>query len=308
MKPASSLTIGLLAAASWLVPLGANAQTTGLGFNTLPPCRILDTRTSIGGALVAGVPQSVSLLSANLSSQGGSPTGCGVPATATGAMLNFTATQPAGEGFIVAWAYGSGQPSSSILNYGPVAGLSAIANGIAVPICNPSCPLELNVVAGVQSTHLIVDVVGYFSPAPLAPTGPQGPPGLVGAQGSSGAQGSQGSQGGAGAGGPAGAKGATGPAGTSGTRGPTGPVGPQGPLGAPVRTTAMCQNNVPGSRPSGNAFSYCSTVCAGASKTSSGQYSNCTASSQTGSCTAGECQTPGSCAQLYYGVCCVCRP
>ena len=284
------------------------AQTTALGFNTLPPCRVVDTRLSAGGILLAAVPQAFSLRSGNLSSQGGNPAGCGVPGTATGAMLNFTATQPAAQGFILAWAYGSAQPASSILNYGPVPQLSAIANGIGLAICNPyagSCPLDLNVVAGAASTHLIVDVVGYFGPAPLATSGPQG---VQGPQGPAGPSGPQGPQGPTGTTGPVGPTGATGSTGPQGPVGPAGPAGPQGPAGPTVHTTVSCQNNIPGIRPTGSGFTFCSGVCGGAGKTISGLFSTCFATADNGSCSGSECQQPGLCSTLYYGACCVCRP
>jgi hypothetical protein len=44
-----------------------------------------------------------------------------------------------------------------------------IANGIAVPICNPTlttCTSDLRVQADVNGTHLVADVVGYFERFP----------------------------------------------------------------------------------------------------------------------------------------------
>jgi hypothetical protein len=82
-------------------------------------------------------------------------------------MINFVSTNPAGAGNLVAWAYPvATAPTASTLNYGIVAGLNAIANGIAVPVCDPdlnTCTFDLRIKANASATDVVADVVGYFS-------------------------------------------------------------------------------------------------------------------------------------------------
>src|SRR5206468_1363711 len=101
--------------------------------------------------------------------QGGSATGCGVPfGPATAAMLNFAAASPPGPGNLRGYAFATPAPTApnaSILNYGVVAGLPAIANGVVVPICDvtaTSCTSDLIIKAAPNGTDVVVDVLGYF--------------------------------------------------------------------------------------------------------------------------------------------------
>jgi hypothetical protein len=152
-----------------LGPLAIGESGAQLVYTPLPPCRLIDTRLA-GGSLAAGIPRNFRVIGSNLSSQGGSATGCGIPdpGPATAAIINFVAVNPVGAGNLRAWAYSTpqvGPPNASILNYAAVPGLN-IANGIAVPICDPAqsgpCPDDLRVQADISNTHLVADVVGYF--------------------------------------------------------------------------------------------------------------------------------------------------
>ena len=69
--------------------LGSSAAD--LVFTPLTPCRIIDTRAA-GGPIMPGSPRDF-LVSGNLGfeGQGGTPGGCGIPDSATAAMLNFVA-------------------------------------------------------------------------------------------------------------------------------------------------------------------------------------------------------------------------
>jgi hypothetical protein len=74
------------------------------------------------------------------------------------------AVAPTGSGFFQAWAFGSPIPTASVLNYANLSGLN-IANGIVLPVCDPSTATrtkDLNVQANQSSIQLVVDVVGYF--------------------------------------------------------------------------------------------------------------------------------------------------
>jgi hypothetical protein len=137
-----------------------------LVYTPVAPCRIVDTRAA-GGSLAAGVPRSFRVTGVGLDVQGGSIAGCGVPVgLASGVILNFVAVNPAGPGNLRAWAYASAPvppPNASILNYNAGAN---IANGLAIPICDPTapdpCPQDFRVQADGNGAQLVVDVVGYF--------------------------------------------------------------------------------------------------------------------------------------------------
>jgi hypothetical protein len=152
-------------------PLAIGDSNAQLVYTPLTPCRIADTRRA-GGSIAAGTIREFRVTGGDLSPQGGNLAGCGVPTgPATAAIVNFVAVNPVGAGDLRAWAYSTppvAPPGASILNYASVVGLN-IANGIAVPICNPAlsaCTYDLRVQADVSSTHLVADVVGYFERFP----------------------------------------------------------------------------------------------------------------------------------------------
>ena len=175
----SSLLIGAVLALGMASEREARAASTDLAYSTINPCRLIDTRRA-GGPIAAGTTRDFKVKgTGSLASQGGSATGCGVPSTATGAMINFVSTNPAGAGNLVAWAYPvATAPLASTLNYGIVPGLNAIANGIAVPICDPdlnTCTFDLRIKTNASATDVVADVVGYFSqpiPSPAVCSSP----------------------------------------------------------------------------------------------------------------------------------------
>jgi hypothetical protein len=107
--------------------------------------------------------------SGSLASQGGNPSGCGIPlGPATAVIINFAAVTPTGSGNLRAWAVADPQPpapTAAVMNFSTA--LPALANGVAVPICDPaatSCAAgDLRLQADVSSVHVVGDVVGYFS-------------------------------------------------------------------------------------------------------------------------------------------------
>lgn len=149
-----------------LLPQKVGEAAADLAFTPVAPCRIVDTRLSAAGRLVAGVPQGFFVRNAGgFTAQGGSATDCGIASTATSVEMNFVAVDPAGPGDLRAYAFGNTLPNASVLNYSNVSGLN-IANGIAQPVCNPAaatCTKDLTVLADVSGADLVIDVVGYFN-------------------------------------------------------------------------------------------------------------------------------------------------
>ena len=135
-----------------------------LVYSPVAPCRIIDTRLA-GGPIAGGATRSFRVTGTDLSAQGGSPTGCGIPSgPATAAVINFVAVNPGGPGDLRITPFGTPMPTASILNYAAVTGLN-IANGPAVTICDPAvatCTSDFTIQADGGATQVVADVQGYF--------------------------------------------------------------------------------------------------------------------------------------------------
>lgn len=118
-----------------------------LGFHTLPPCRVLDTRANQGPALAAGMTRTFTAAGQ-----------CDIPATAWALSLNVTATQSTGPGHLRLTAGGIPTPQSSTVNY--TAGQTR-ANNAVVPL-NADGQFDVFCGQAAGSVHLVVDVNGYF--------------------------------------------------------------------------------------------------------------------------------------------------
>ena len=151
---------------------GSPAQD--LVYTPIYPCRIVDTRvpSAIGGDLAANETRSFYATdftdpidtAAAFASQGGSTPGCQLKfGIATAIMVNFTMVTPGGTGYLRAWASDTPPPLATLVNYNSSLNVS---NGIAVPICNPYvsiCDTDFTLKTFSAKTHLVVDVVGFFS-------------------------------------------------------------------------------------------------------------------------------------------------
>jgi len=120
--------------------------TTGLF--TVPPCRLFDTRTSVGSPALAPYEKRVWTATGR----------CGVPASAKALVLNVAVTGPTTGGYIQL-APGNGLTESSALNF--KTGLTRANNAIAMLATDGAGTLAVtNRSAG--TTHVILDVSGYF--------------------------------------------------------------------------------------------------------------------------------------------------
>lgn len=143
----------LVADVAAYVPAGA------AGLTMLPaPQRILDTRIGLGGpaAPVAGDVRSVQVGGAS-----------GVPAGASAALVNLTATEGAAPGFAAAFPCGVGVPLVSNLNFGRN---QNVANAAVVKLA----PDGTMCLTANQAVHAVVDVAGYVTgTAALVPVTPR---------------------------------------------------------------------------------------------------------------------------------------
>jgi hypothetical protein len=137
------------ALASPAIPAGSDAS-----FTVVAPCRILDTRV-IGGALASA--SRIFSADAPYGGQGGNPAGCGIPAHATAIMVNIGAIAQSGtKGFVKAWATGSAEPNTSVVNFDPS---GPVANMVTIPV-NGNRDFTMKTSG---TAHLFADVAGYYS-------------------------------------------------------------------------------------------------------------------------------------------------
>ncbi|MEE9304490.1 MAG: hypothetical protein V3U84_12010 [Thiotrichaceae bacterium] len=235
-----------------------------LTFHTLPACVVVNS--TMVGNLVAPEMRDIDVIGADLSAQGGSPTGCGVPETAKAVVLNIKADGVSGVGRVLVYP-GDESEAPALENFTPgsrgnnavpvrlcrdVASASVASANIASANGTTICTSDLIVEAATNSAasvRVVLTVVGYYLPTAPGPAGPQGavgsqgvagPPGTsgttgsIGPQGSTGSQGETGPQGVAGSQGPTGTTGSIGPQGSAGSQGDQGDAGPAGPVGGTV--------------------------------------------------------------------------
>ena len=135
-----------------------------LVYTPITPCRILDSRFGVGGSFAAGATQSFKATNpaGTFSSQGGSPSNCGIPVKARAVTLNFTVFNTgAGPAFIAAWPFNQPNPGTATLNWTSAG--AQVANGAILPLCTGAgCTSDFNVFAS-SNTDMVADVVGYFT-------------------------------------------------------------------------------------------------------------------------------------------------
>ncbi len=125
------------------------------GFMPVTPARIMDTRAGLGGIVLG--PQETRRL--QVVGVGGVPA-FGVDAVAA----NITVTEPTSAGFVTAWPSGRQRPLASNLNFVP---RQTVPNGVVIGV-GPGGTIELYNSSG--SSHLVVDITGWFSSNPQGPT------------------------------------------------------------------------------------------------------------------------------------------
>jgi hypothetical protein len=123
-----------------------NVPSVGMGFYTIPPCRVFDTRS--GAPLASGVPRTFAVTST-----------CNIPGTARAVSANVTVVVPSAPGHITLFPGGGAIPLASTINFR--AGQVRANN--AVLLLSNSGTLGANaVLAGGGQANLILDVNGYF--------------------------------------------------------------------------------------------------------------------------------------------------
>jgi hypothetical protein len=118
--------------------------------NTVPPCRIVDTRNPpglYGGPAIPGNGSRSFVLTGQ----------CGIPMTAKSVAVNLTVVQASSPGHLTAFPAGQSLPLASTLNFG--AGQTR-ANNAVLPLSAGGAVSIFNGAAG--SANFLLDVTGYF--------------------------------------------------------------------------------------------------------------------------------------------------
>ena len=166
MRTAAKWGVLALSVAMWcggfvagpLQPASASVDRSGARpgparFVSVPPSRILDTRTS-GRALAAG--GQVKVLAAGA---------FGVGVNATSLVVNITATETQGPGFVTAWNGETVRPLAS--NLGVEHAGHTVSNLATVPVgLDGSFTVYVSV-----GSHIVLDVFGFYEPAQSGASG-----------------------------------------------------------------------------------------------------------------------------------------
>ncbi len=131
-------------------------QTAGSTFHPIAPVRVLSSRDGVGlsGKFNANVARTITI-------------GNGVPADAVAITGNLTVTEQNAAGFLAVTPTPNNTPSTSSMNF-PLG--DNRANNIISPLSTTgSVSIVYKAIAG-RSTHVILDVTGYFSDDPADST------------------------------------------------------------------------------------------------------------------------------------------
>ena len=139
------------------------------GYFALSPRRLYDTRSPAGSAALEGAARDASgRVTGGATFTFTSLDAAGVPADATAIAMQLTVVDPAGDGFITAFAGGQPAPDTSNLNH-PEGGARANA---AIVSLDASRRLS---VSSAATAHHLADLSGYFGPGGdgFVPDGPR---------------------------------------------------------------------------------------------------------------------------------------
>jgi len=127
------------------------AQSGPYQYNSLSPCRVVDTRNAIstnGGPALPENTQRDFRIRGN----------CGVPTTAKAVSINIAITQATTASWLAVWPSGLARPVASTINFD--SSYPALSNGAIVGLSTNTN--DLSVYNRFGNVHVIIDVTGYF--------------------------------------------------------------------------------------------------------------------------------------------------
>ena len=147
-------TIGGQSHAFLMTPLLPN-----MSFTPVTPCRRVDTRVAVGALPPRAARNYWASDPVRIGQAGGNAAGCGVPVGPEALALTITAVLPQQVGNLIAYPAGTDPPLASALNF---LGGQIIANTTIVPIASRAAENFALFNNSDGTTHVVVDVVGYF--------------------------------------------------------------------------------------------------------------------------------------------------
>jgi hypothetical protein len=135
----------------WKPPSGSPPAT--LGFYTLTPCRLLDTRSASGASGGPALPPTSERI---LAAAGH----CGIPDDAKAISVNVTAVGAPQAGYLRLYAGNAVPASTSALNF--AAGQTRANNAVVTLSTSGTGTFAVQNGAPSQAVHVVVDVNGYF--------------------------------------------------------------------------------------------------------------------------------------------------
>jgi hypothetical protein len=172
MSIASVLAAGLATGAAPVgaAPVAAAPAATAAtsspapgAYSALHPARICDTRRGNPSGLTGAAAQCIgrSIVGGSSLTVSVDSPGFGVPADATAVVLNVTAINPLGSGFVTVYPFGTTRPGTSDLNLSPA---SVVANLVQGAIGTGG---RVSVYAS-STVDVAIDLEGYVSPTAAA--------------------------------------------------------------------------------------------------------------------------------------------
>ncbi|HEV8692758.1 MAG TPA: hypothetical protein VGQ93_01015 [Lysobacter sp.] len=143
-----------------VMPMSLGGAEADLVYTPIQPCRIVDTRSTVAGAIAGNSTRSFIVWGApNYTPQGGSATDCGLSAESpAAAVLNVTAVLPTGGGYATVYPYNTTRPGTASVNY---AAGNIVNNSIISKLASGAPASDITIYTSAKA-HYVVDVVGYF--------------------------------------------------------------------------------------------------------------------------------------------------
>ena len=143
--------------------LGFYSEEEDLLYTPVKPCRIIDTRKTGAGIIDANTQRNFRVFG-SVGSQGGNSSGCSSPGgQPRAAHINMIAVDPTGKGNLQAFPVGAGAGAGLSVNYNTID--TNLANAGTVKTITGSGP-DITVRSNFSSVHTVIDVLGYYYPAP----------------------------------------------------------------------------------------------------------------------------------------------
>ncbi len=146
--------------------LGYYYPNGDLLYTPVTPCRIVDTRKTSAGIIGASTQRNFRVFGSGgtISAQGGNPAGCPSPlGEPLAAHINMVAVDPTGKGNLQAFPVGAGTGTGLSVNYNTID--TNLANAGTVKTVTGTGP-DITVASNFSSAHTVIDVLGYYYPAP----------------------------------------------------------------------------------------------------------------------------------------------